>query len=545
MNGTHSVLHHYDLTTGEWNDSLVGDFLWSRMNVSEALPDVMTWSTWFLWRIFYFEANPIHIPGSYPVCGNICGRPYFNLGLTIALYHAVGKDIRQELHADMIGSAPAEMRLNILPVSPWSVIWKVAPGMIRSQWYVARDRRKIPKFAAETPEWCWKQAERIRQTNSKTELAHLWEAEIKPYFRQACWLLRGTTLLFSDPAVKLRLFLSRRVGEEEANTILSNLSGVHSNLESLGPLLGLAQVKHGQLSRENYLEKYGHRGPHELELAEAAPEEDPSWLERRLAELKLTETDADDLLADQRAEFAAAWKRFAGKYPRLAENTRRKLERVAAAARDRETSRSEITRISHLVRKYVIRVGDLTGLGEGVFHLSFDEMMAVLNGDETAARYIPARWETHARYSALPPYPVLINGPFDPFKWAVHPNRRSDYFDSQSPATAPLPKTIRGFAGSAGCAEGIVRRLDSPEEGVTMKPGEVLVAVTTNVGWTLLFPLAAAVVTDVGAPLSHAAIVARELGIPAVVGCGNATSLLKTGDRVRVDGGKGVVEVLP
>jgi phosphohistidine swiveling domain-containing protein len=58
------------------------------------------------------------------------------------------------------------------------------------------------------------------------------------------------------------------------------------------------------------------------------------------------------------------------------------------------------------------------------------------------------------------------------------------------------------------------------------------------------FPRAAAVVTDVGAPLSHAAIVARELGIPAVVGCGNATALLHTGDRVRVDGPAGVVQLL-
>ena len=66
----------------------------------------------------------------------------------------------------------------------------------------------------------------------------------------------------------------------------------------------------------------------------------------------------------------------------------------------------------------------------------------------------------------------------------------------------------------------------------------------TNVGWTPLFPRAAAVVTDVGAPLSHAAIVARELGIPAVVGCGDATMRLKTGDRVRVDSTAGTVELL-
>jgi len=68
--------------------------------------------------------------------------------------------------------------------------------------------------------------------------------------------------------------------------------------------------------------------------------------------------------------------------------------------------------------------------------------------------------------------------------------------------------------------------------------------VSTAIGWTPLFPRAAAIVTDLGAPLSHAAIVARELGIPAVVGCGDATMRLKTGDRVRVNGGQGLVEIL-
>ncbi len=89
-----------------------------------------------------------------------------------------------------------------------------------------------------------------------------------------------------------------------------------------------------------------------------------------------------------------------------------------------------------------------------------------------------------------------------------------------------------------------MRRLDNPEDGDQLQPGEILVTTQTNIGWTLIFPRAAAIVTDVGAPLSHAAIVARELGIPAVVGCGNATMQLKTGDRVRVDGGQGIVEIV-
>jgi pyruvate,water dikinase len=94
-----------------------------------------------------------------------------------------------------------------------------------------------------------------------------------------------------------------------------------------------------------------------------------------------------------------------------------------------------------------------------------------------------------------------------------------------------------------GRVEGRVRILLTPEEGEKLQPGEILVAATTNVGWTPLFPKAAAIITDIGAPLSHAAIVARELGIPAVVGCGQATTRLKTGDRVIVDGGQGIVQM--
>jgi pyruvate,water dikinase len=92
--------------------------------------------------------------------------------------------------------------------------------------------------------------------------------------------------------------------------------------------------------------------------------------------------------------------------------------------------------------------------------------------------------------------------------------------------------------------EGLVRVLTDADRADALQPGEVLVTTVTNVGWTPLFPRAAAVVTDVGAPLSHAAIVARELGIPAVVGCGNATMRLHTGDRVRVDGAAGTVDLL-
>lgn len=183
----------------------------------------------------------------------------------------------------------------------------------------------------------------------------------------------------------------------------------------------------------------------------------------------------------------------------------------------------------------------MTGHGDDVFFLPFQETLRVLEGDETPLASVPARRAAYDRYRALPPYPTVIRGHFDPETWAADPNRRSDVYDSSA---EPLGDAVSGFPGAAGVVEGVARVIHDVEDGALLRQGEILVTTVTNIGWTPLFPRAAAVVTDVGAPLSHAAIVARELGIPAVVGCGNATTRIKTGDRVRVDGGRGTVNVL-
>jgi rifampicin phosphotransferase len=211
-------------------------------------------------------------------------------------------------------------------------------------------------------------------------------------------------------------------------------------------------------------------------------------------------------------------------------------------AREREWARSETIRYFWVLRAYAVRAGELTGLDEDVFFLSAPEIAAWLNGTPTDLSTIAERRAAYERYVELPNYPAIILGRFDPFAWAADPNRRSDRYVEG--VTEAASDAIRGFPGSAGVVEGDVRVIEDAADGHELRSGEVLVTTITNVGWTPLFPRAAAVVTDVGAPLSHAAIVARELGIPAVVGCGNATMLLSTGDRVRVDGSAGTVEAV-
>jgi pyruvate,water dikinase len=100
---------------------------------------------------------------------------------------------------------------------------------------------------------------------------------------------------------------------------------------------------------------------------------------------------------------------------------------------------------------------------------------------------------------------------------------------------------VAGMPGSPGVAEGPVRVVCDPAAFSSLLPGEVLVAPYTNPSWTPLFTRAAAVVVDTGAAMSHAAIVAREYGVPAVMGTGDGTRRLSDGQWVRVDGSRGQV----
>ncbi|MDG2304993.1 MAG: PEP/pyruvate-binding domain-containing protein [Candidatus Binatia bacterium] len=105
-------------------------------------------------------------------------------------------------------------------------------------------------------------------------------------------------------------------------------------------------------------------------------------------------------------------------------------------------------------------------------------------------------------------------------------------------------RLVVGKPVSRGRVEGRVRVVRELVEAEALEPGEILVAAITDVGWTPYFAIIAGLVTDVGSAVSHGAVVAREYGLPAVLNTGNATRVLRTGDRVRLDGDAGTVEVM-
>ncbi|MEW5908836.1 MAG: PEP-utilizing enzyme, partial [Thermodesulfobacteriota bacterium] len=113
----------------------------------------------------------------------------------------------------------------------------------------------------------------------------------------------------------------------------------------------------------------------------------------------------------------------------------------------------------------------------------------------------------------------------------------------EAPTTGDVSE-IKGFASSAGVAEGPARVLKLLKEISDLKPGEIIVCPSTNPSWAPVFTKIKAAVTDIGGLTSHAAIVCREYGVPSVTGTGIATSVIKNGDVIRVDGDTGVVKII-
>ncbi|HDK27426.1 MAG TPA: phosphoenolpyruvate synthase [Candidatus Atribacteria bacterium] len=532
--------------TGEWNDSLTGDYLWTNTNLMEAVPDVMTPSTWSLVQILHFDTATAVMPRALPYVGNICGRPYLNISLTLSIFRATGMKLPNALRRveELFGHIPEGLDFSIPSIFTFSEILRQVPANIKLEIQFRKKIKKMSEFIVEAPGRCKYLQLKIKETQMKAGLVSLWNDELKSYLYHSFYMLRGAMKWFDNPAAVLRHDLIKLVGLSDANALLSNISDDKDLLASLGPVVGLTKVINNEMSREEYMEKYGHRGSHEWELSCSHPAEDPDWLDRQLEECVKSPVDTDVLLKKQRSESEAAWQRLRELHPKKIKSISQRIRKFAANAHMREAVRSEVTRVVGIIRAFALRAGELTGLNDGIFFLYLNEILNVLSGDNKTIKCISSRQMTYLRYSTLPPYPRIINGRFNPFQWAKNPNRRSDFYDSHASITITDSDTIKGFPGAAGQKEGIVRCLSSMKESDKLQPGEILVTVTTNIGWTILFPRVSAIITDVGAPLSHAAIVARELGIPAVVGCGNATMRLHTGDKVLVDGGQGVVKVL-
>jgi phosphohistidine swiveling domain-containing protein len=247
------------------------------------------------------------------------------------------------------------------------------------------------------------------------------------------------------------------------------------------------------------------------------------------------------VVAARQAAEIAAFEALASS-PRRLRAFRRLLADAQHLVPIREEQTEELTIAWPVMRRAVLRIGEaLAERGviadpDDVFFLTRAEVLWALDRAPLSPDVdLPGRRALRTEQARLVPPPLV--GRVNPM---IH--RVWDSFPGLIGALPSDHALVSGVPASPGRATGPVRVIRGPEEFDQLLPGEILVAPLTAPAWTALFTRAAAVVTDVGSAAAHASIIAREYGIPAVVGCGDATARLRTGMRVTVDGATGNVE---
>jgi len=220
------------------------------------------------------------------------------------------------------------------------------------------------------------------------------------------------------------------------------------------------------------------------------------------------------------------------------------LRHARARVRDRENLRFERTRLFGRARRLMLEFGRrLHAAGRlaeprDVFFLTVEEVLGFVEGS-TATTDLGGLAALRQREFAA----FRARSPADRFatRGAVH---LGNPFRAEVPGVAPEGDVLRGTGCCPGVVRGRVRVIADPRQAA-IEPGEILVALRTDPGWIMLFPAAAGLLVEHGSLLSHSAIVARELGLPAIVAVKGVTAWLRTGDWVEMDGASGVIRKLP
>jgi len=296
-----------------------------------------------------------------------------------------------------------------------------------------------------------------------------------------------------------------------------------------------------------YLVRFGDRCLDELKLESQTVADDPLPLLRAVGQLaEMPQHPAEDSRRDDAQALAEAKVDQALVGSPLRRYVFSRLLRVARArVRDRENLRFERTRVYGRVRAIFVEVGkrlvalDVIERHDDIFYLDVGEITGIVRGTGSSCSWsalVRCRRQEFCRYaqSEDPPRRFITSGPAQ---------LRSS-MQAVTPAAVSGDETSRiGQGCSPGVVRGPVRIVRDPRDA-TIRQGEILVAQRTDPGWVMIFPLVTGMIMERGSLLSHSAIVARELHIPAVVGVEDACRWLRDGDWVELDGAAGTIRKL-
>ncbi len=348
--------------------------------------------------------------------------------------------------------------------------------------------------------------------------------------------------------------LSRRaLASTEVRKVLAD----NDVADVVGILDGSAEGQSFLVEVRSYLQEYGKRGEH-LTLALPAWIENPALVIRNLqdyvtqpdgyldAELEKTKTRGERGLAEIRDRLRDYPKQVAEQFESLL-----KLAKEAFVLREEHGHWIDF-QVTYYMRRVVLEAGRrLTAAGtvdsrDDVFYLTFDELreaVGILPETADYSQRMNERRSIEKRFAEYKP-PMMLGAmpsgafPDDPLSTALFKIEGSEL---------PVPEVSDGLGGhpaSSGTVRGTAKVVRSLSEAGKLEPGDIMVAEATGPTWTPFFVTIAGLVTDTGGVLSHSAIVAREYGIPCVVGTGTATSDIRDGQRIEIDGNKGIVRIL-
>lgn len=367
---------------------------------------------------------------------------------------------------------------------------------------------------------------------------------------------------FSEPAVLQNNLLSGEEGIEstEPTKFLLGLCAYARQRPDLrrlvqegdnATLLDQVQVQDPRFYARcrEYIERYGDRTIGELKLESVTLRQDTSFLFAVLKNYLAREDLSPETLAAREAQFRASAEAEAFAAIRARQGSRalrrfrRDLARLRDAIRNRENMRLARTRLFGIYRDLYLEIGRqfaFDGLLESprdIFYLAVDELYAWYDGRAVQTdlkALVAARRREYAAYEEA-------DLPHHFWTWGMVYHHNA--FAYPHAGKAVEGDGLKGTGCYPGIVEEKVRLIFSPEDELSLN-GQILCTVRTDPGWAPLFPTAGGLLVERGSTLSHSAVVARELGIPAIVGIPDITRRLRDGERVRMDGAAGTIERL-
>jgi phosphohistidine swiveling domain-containing protein len=311
-----------------------------------------------------------------------------------------------------------------------------------------------------------------------------------------------------------------------------------AELEQLASQLDQRQLPDGFLKAwDRFVEQYGFRGPAEMDLASVRYGDDPLLALEQMSYMVDSSFDPEAMMQQNVAERNAAYEKLMAMF---GGRKRRKLQKsykiVELLAKTRDTFKYMVVLYGGAIRQRMLREGKAfvaqgrLDQASDIFDLKMTEIRQ--------AHADPTFDLRQARAAAMPFYEKLR-------QVKVFPH----FIDSRGrmgqvpPPDNDDPNTFVGLGVSRGVATGRIKMLHTPREK-PVKQGDVLVAYTTDPGWTPLFVNAEAIILEVGGMLQHGGVVAREYGKPCVAGIQGITTTIQDGQLVEVDGTTGVVRLL-